>query len=82
MANAASETGLYRDHLRGQWWHLHQRQELVPAFADIVSSESGVTVEATTGFKLHSLGLISLNGSLAKVRCELYRRYFGDRLCA
>jgi len=80
MANAASETGLYRDHLRGQWWHLHQRQELVPAFAAIVNSETGISVEATTGFKLHSLGLINLQGSVATVRCELYRRYFGDRL--
>ncbi len=80
MANAASETGLYRDHLRGQWWHLHQRPELVPAFAAIVNSETGVPVEATIGFKLHSLGLISLQGSVARVRCELYRRYFGDRL--
>ncbi len=80
MTNAASETGLYRDHLRRQWWHLQQQEDLVPAFREILKAENGSVVDSTVGFKLHSLGLITLDGNLAKVRCDLYRRYFGDRL--
>ncbi|WNC30671.1 AAA-like domain-containing protein [Thermosynechococcus sp. PKX82] len=80
IANAASETGLYRDHLRRQWWHLQQQADLVPAFKEILQADNGNMVDSTVGFKLHSLGLITLEGNLAKVRCDLYRRYFGDRL--
>ncbi|MDG2991622.1 AAA-like domain-containing protein [Candidatus Synechococcus calcipolaris G9] len=77
--DAATETGLFRDHLRGQWWHLHQRQELVPAFAEVVKTPESISLDATLGFKLHSLGLVTLNGNLAQVRCDLYRRYFRER---
>ncbi|HIK24841.1 MAG TPA: AAA-like domain-containing protein [Thermosynechococcus sp. M46_R2017_013] len=80
IANAASETGLYRDHLRRQWWHLQQQEDLVPAFREILQADKGSLVDSTIGFKLHSLGLITLEGNLAQVRCDLYRRYFGDRL--
>ncbi|WP_298612176.1 AAA-like domain-containing protein [uncultured Thermosynechococcus sp.] len=80
IANAASETGLYRDHLRRQWWHLQQQEDLAPAFREILKAENGRVVDSTIGFKLHSLGLITLEGNFAQVRCDLYRRYFGDRL--
>lgn len=79
LRDAATETGLFRDHLRGQWWHLHQRQELVPAFAEVVKTPETMSLDATIGFKLHSLGLVTLNGNLAQVRCDLYRRYFRER---
>ncbi len=78
ITNAATETGLYRDHLRGQAWHLHQRAELAPAFHQVVQSSEPVVLDATIGFKLHSLGLVKLEGNAARVRCDLYRRYFGS----
>ncbi len=80
IAQAATETGLYRDHLRGQAWHLHQRAELAPAFTQVVQSPDPVVLDATVGFKLHSLGLVKLEGNAARVRCDLYRQYFGRLL--
>ncbi len=50
------------------------------AFREILQADNGSVVDSTVGFKLHSLGLITLEGNLPRVRCDLYRRYFGDRL--
>ncbi|AFY59628.1 serine/threonine protein kinase [Synechococcus sp. PCC 6312] len=80
ITQAATETGLYRDHLRGQWWHLHQRAELVPAFREVVQTSQAVVLDSTIGFKLHSLGLVHLEGNAACVRCDLYRQYFSRQL--
>jgi AAA-like domain/Protein kinase domain/TIR domain len=82
LANAATETGLFRDHLRGQWWHLQHYLELANAFKQVLLSPSSLRLDTMDMFKLHSLGLIRLEGNEAKLRCQLYRQYFTDILTA
>jgi hypothetical protein len=82
LATAATETGLFRDHLRGQWWHLQHYPELATAFKQVIASQEPLRLDTMDLFKLHSLGLIRLEGNEAKLRCQLYRQYFADILAA
>ncbi len=77
IQDAPTEAGLFRDHLRGHWWNLQQHSHLAAAFNTVVTSDQPVSLEPSTLFKLHSLGLIQLIGNEAQPRCDLYRRYFG-----
>jgi serine/threonine-protein kinase len=80
LREAPTETGLFRDHLRGHWWNLQQHPELAAAIKTLITARGPVRLEATALFKLHSLGLVRLEGNEAQLRCELYRHYFCDRL--
>jgi serine/threonine protein kinase len=82
LATAATETGLFRDHLRGQWWHLQHYPELATAFKQVITSQGPLRLDTMDLFKLHSLGLIRLEGNEAKLRCQLYRQYFAEILAA
>lgn len=76
LAEAPTESGLFRDHLRGHWWNLQQHQPLAEAFIAVVRAEAAIALEPAILFKLHSLGLIQLVGNGAQPRCDLYRQYF------
>lgn len=76
LAEAATETSLFRDHLRGLWWNLQHHPELAVALQTLVEQQQPVDLEPTVLFKLHSLGLIKLEGNTARLRCELYHQYF------
>jgi serine/threonine-protein kinase len=39
-----------------------------------------VQLESMQGFKLHSMGLVHLQGNEVTPRCDLYRQYFRVRL--
>jgi serine/threonine-protein kinase len=80
LAKAPTETGLFRDHLRGQWWHLQHHPELATAFRQVIQAPDLVRLETMDLFKLHSLGLIQLEGNEARLRCQLYRDYFAAML--
>jgi serine/threonine protein kinase len=82
LADAATETGLFRDHLRGQWWHLQQYPDLAAAFKQVLARQNSLRLDTMDLFKLHSLGLIRLEGNEAKLRCQLYRQYFADILAS
>jgi serine/threonine-protein kinase len=73
---APTEGGLFRDHLHGHLWNLQQHPELADAFRLVLGSATPIPLEATALFKLHSLGLVSLEGNQVKPRCDLYRQYF------
>jgi hypothetical protein len=77
---APTEAGIYGDHLRRHQWNLRQHSELASAFNRVVSSDSPVEVETILAFKLHSLGLVNLQGNEVSPRFELYRQYFRERL--
>lgn len=82
LETAPTETGLFRDHLAGQTWVLRQHPELAAALDKVVNATDPVALDAELGFKLHSLGLITLQGDRAQIRYQLYRRYFEARLSA
>ncbi|HEY9640762.1 MAG TPA: AAA-like domain-containing protein [Coleofasciculaceae cyanobacterium] len=77
---APTEAGIYGDHLRRHLWHLQQHSVLANEFSRVVSSNSPVEIESVLAFKLHSLGLVHLQGNEVAPRFELYRQYFRERL--
>lgn len=79
FTTAATEAGLYGDHLRRHLWSLQKHPELAVAFAKVVQSREPIELESALAFKLHSMGLVHLQGNLVVPRFELYRQYFGDR---
>jgi AAA-like domain/TIR domain len=79
LETAATEAGLYGDHLRRHLWSLQNHPELATALAKVVQSHDAVELESAIAFKLHSMGLVHLQGNLVVPRFELYRQYFGER---
>lgn len=77
---APTEAGIYGDHLRRHLWNLQQHAELATAFSNVVTANAPVELKSVLAFKLHSLGLVQLQGNEVTPRFELYRHYFRDRL--
>ncbi|NEP09841.1 MAG: TIR domain-containing protein [Symploca sp. SIO2C1] len=79
VRTAATDTGIYSDHLHRHLWNLQQHPELATACQQILSNTEPVALEQLQGFKLHSMGLIKLQGNRVILSCDLYRRYFKDK---
>lgn len=77
---APTEAGLYGDHLRRHLWNLQQHPKLANAFTQVVTTNEPVELESMLAFKLHSLGLVKLQGNYVSPRFNLYRQYFRDKL--
>jgi serine/threonine-protein kinase len=77
-ATAATESGIYNDHLRRHLYNLQRYPELAEAMRQIVVKQEAVTVSAEPAFKLDSMGLITLQGNEALPRCDVYRHYFRE----
>lgn len=82
LETAPTEAGLYSDHLRRHLWNLQQHPQLAAAIKEVVSTSNPVRLEAVIAFKLHSMGLVHLQGNDVKPRCHLYRQYFQERLAS
>jgi hypothetical protein len=80
LETAPSDAGLYGDHLRRHLWNLEQHPQLAVAVKTVVDTPNPVRLEAMQGFKLHSMGLVNLQGNEVTPRCNLYRQYFRVRL--
>lgn len=80
LETAPTEAGLYGDHLRRHLWNLEQHPELAAAIKKVVDADHPVQLESMRGFKLHSMGLVHLQGNYVTPRCNLYRNYFQVRL--
>ncbi|MGK7925751.1 MAG: AAA-like domain-containing protein [Spirulina sp.] len=77
---AATDAGIYRDHLSGHLKVLADRAELGEAMQSVVASETPVRLGSEEAFKLDSMGLIERVPEGVQPRCLLYRQYFRDRL--
>ena len=80
LQTGATDSGLYGDHLRRHLWHLQKHPELLAAMRDCAIAPQPIRLESALGFKLHSMGLLQLQGNEVNPRCDLYRQYFRDRL--
>lgn len=80
LEDATTDAGVYRTHLRQLSSDLKSSPELVQAFKQVLQSSGLVHIESTLAYQLSSLGLVTLKGNSASVRCELYRTYFSDRI--
>lgn len=78
---APTQAGIYGNYLRRHWQTLQGHPELMAALKTTIEAETaGVQLEPTLAYKLESMGLVQLQGNQVRVSCELYRRYFRDRL--
>ncbi|NET53827.1 MAG: hypothetical protein F6K09_35885, partial [Merismopedia sp. SIO2A8] len=80
LKTAHTEMGIYASYLREQLERLAQNPTLAQAFKTIVNSVAPIQVSPSVTFQLLNMGLIGLDGNLAKPRNALYRQYFGSRL--
>ena len=77
---AATEAGIYSDHLRRHLYVLRDYPQLAEAFRQVVTKHRPACIDAESSFKLESMGLVRLLGNEATPRCEVYREYFRDHL--
>lgn len=81
LQTAHTEAGIYSDHLRRHLWNLKQHPALAAAFSHVVTAPAPVELDSESAFKLHSMGLVVHRyENQVTVRCDLYRRYFYNRL--
>ena len=80
LNKAATDSGIYSNHLREHWLNLQHHSELAIAFKQVVTSSSLVQLEPISAYHLQSMGLIQLSGNQVESRCNLYRQYFSERL--
>jgi AAA-like domain len=73
LAKAATEEGIYRNHLRRLWGIIQQQPTLKEALKKVVTKSQSVRIDP---FQLYSLGLVKIEDNNAIPRCNLYRQYF------
>ncbi|MGL4376773.1 MAG: AAA-like domain-containing protein [Microcoleaceae cyanobacterium] len=80
LRDAATDTGIYADHLRLHLWNLTQNPQLLDALKKVVETDQAVELESLVKFKLNSMGLVYLQGNSVTTRNDLYRQYFRKHL--
>ncbi len=76
LENAASESGIYSNHLRKHLEILQHNPELALALKKVVNSAEPVELDSMQIYKLHSRGLVWRQNNYVIPRCNLYREYF------
>ncbi|MBD2534932.1 AAA-like domain-containing protein [Nostoc flagelliforme FACHB-838] len=74
LQNPTSSSSIYADHLRRQSLILTQKPELANAMKNVIINKSA-KLPTVTKFKLHSLGLVKLQGNSVLPSCNLYNQY-------
>ncbi len=76
---AATEQGLYCDHLRRHLLNL-QKSGLTTVAKQVMTATEPVLIDSSDAFKLQSMGLVRRTGNKVQPLCQLYRLYFCERL--
>lgn len=79
---APTERGPYADHLRRHLSNVRENEKLLAAMKKVINVEGSVKIGEKETFKLRSLGLVKFSGTGNEIvpLCDLYRKYFRDRL--
>lgn len=80
IAQAHTQSSIYRDHLRHLLAAIYPYQDLQDALKHIIYSHSPVELSPVLAYRLESIGLIKLEGNLATISCGLYKRFFSQYL--
>lgn len=80
LKTATTEAGIYSNLLRHYWNIIQQHTELVEALKKVVAATDQVRLDSIQSYKLHSMGLVYLEGNRVRIASNLYRQYFSDRL--
>ena len=75
---ATSDQGPFGDHLRRHHWLLRDSQDLREALKQVIRHNR--CTDETALFRLLRAGLVKGSGDVYTFRCDLYRRYFSDKL--
>ncbi len=75
---APTDSGLFGDHLRHQYWTIYDKPELKNALRDIIRTQC--CPDEIPLFRLLRAGLIKGSGDAYTCRCDLYKLYFEDKL--
>ena len=79
LQNAATDVGIYHQHLKEHWAKLQKYSELKTALKQVVLADSSVKLEQVLEFKLLSTGLVKQNQHGITPSCQLYRDYFAEK---
>lgn len=77
---APHPNGIYGQFLRNQLTVVQNSLSLTSALHQVIHISSGVRLDPVVAYELEGMGLIQLDGALAKISCELYRLYFRNHL--
>ena len=82
LQTAPTQDGVYKDYLWQSWLNLQQKPQLLKALEKLIANSSMRIDEFDSELisELHHLGLIKLDNSSVKLRCNLYYYYFQERL--
>ncbi|GAX37132.1 AAA-like domain-containing protein [Nodularia sp. NIES-3585] len=80
LVQAATTAGIYHEYLRQYVLVLQGEPELATAFSEVITASNDVKLEPLIAYKLHSMGLVHLEGDRCTPACELYRLYFRSQL--
>jgi serine/threonine-protein kinase len=80
ISEGPTEAGIYTDHLRRHLLNLQKYPELAEALRQVVMKSKPIELNSNLAYKLESMGLVTLQGNQATIRCDLYRSYFRDHL--
>jgi len=75
LQNTVEVNKIYNNHLAQKLNDLEQDANLIQGLQEVLIS-GFFELDMEVAFKLKSLGLIYLEGTKAKISCELYRRFF------
>ena len=76
LQEAATEAGIYSNHLRRQLETLQKCPELALGFKKVVTLPQPIELDSMQIYKLHSMGLVQRHNNNVTPRCNLYREYF------
>lgn len=76
LQEAATDQGIYSDHLHRQRVILQRDDKLMKAFAQVLSTSDFIDLDSSTAYQLEKMGLVKLQALKASLRCNLYREYF------
>ncbi|PLZ90049.1 hypothetical protein CI594_19115, partial [Fischerella thermalis CCMEE 5196] len=80
IETTATDAGIYSNHLHRHLRSLQEHPQLAAAYEEVIHSSNPVELEQILAFKLHSMGLVKLQGNQVISSCELYRQYFEEAL--
>jgi diguanylate cyclase (GGDEF)-like protein len=80
LNSAASDTGIYAEHLQRLSRTLEQDPQLKIVFQNLILANTSLKLPQNLSYKLESLGLAHLTNNQANVSHELYQKYFWQKL--
>lgn len=80
LASAATDTGIFSDHLHDLLQVLQDKPDLLGAYRQVVTADTPIVLEPQQAFDLICLGLVRQEHNQVTASCQLYRQYFRERL--